>query len=44
MKIPYDPDLFIDNLEGRKLQSSGSELEPVVRLIETLSKNRCKGN
>jgi CO dehydrogenase maturation factor len=38
-KIPYMPDLFIDNLEGIKLNNSCPEIEPVCRLIEKYKNN-----
>lgn len=43
-EIPYNSDLFIDNLEGRKLKNSCSELEPVCQLIEKFNKNQRKEN
>lgn len=38
-ELPYNPDLFIDNLEGRKLKKSCPEIEPACQLIEKF-KNR----
>jgi len=38
-KIPYMPDLFIDNLEGVTLKKSCHEIEPVCQLIEKYKKN-----
>jgi len=43
-EIPYDPDLFIDNLEGRTLKNSCSELEQICQLIEKYNKNQRKEN
>lgn len=37
-EIPYRPDLFIDNLEGRTLKKSCSELDSACRLFEKLKK------